>query len=288
MLKKTRGIYVAIALLFCVAAKASSPASDSATSVIDDSATNLFSYAVLSKVSYLPTNEINDLAKTSESVQSSTKPIATKQFSGKHATFVQSVLDNADQTNQQILNDRKKLLSLQSEYKRTQSLSASDSMWINNLADEYKVAAPKLSDSATWQELDKRVDIVPVSLVLAQAIQESGWGSSPVARFGHNYFGQECFSRGCGITGGHHYRGNYYEMAKFTDISEAISTYIHNLNSNKAYRVMREIRYLERKQNKSIDSIELVNGLTAYSQLGSHYIAAIKKVVTHLNLQKFD
>lgn len=295
MLKKIKHIYVAITLLFCVgAAQASNLENGSATSLIDDSATNLFSYSVLSQVSYSPTSLESDITKNPASdsalnVQSSaTKQIAVKQFSGKHAVFVQSVIDNAGQTNQQILSNRAKLLSLQSQYKRTQSLSASDTMWINNLADEYKVTSPKLSSPATWQELDKRVDIVPVSLVLAQAIQESGWGSSRVARFGHNYFGQECFSHGCGITGGHRYRGSYYEMAKYSDISEAINTYIHNLNSNRAYRLMREIRYNERTQHKSVNSIELVNGLTAYSQLGSHYIAAIKKVVTRFNLQKFD
>lgn len=293
MLKKNRRVVAAIALLFCICAQASNVVSDSitnpptyfATTTANYFATNLENYSVVNLVDNLETKTENDSIKNTSSSSQST---AVKQYAGKHATFVKSVIDNAGKTNQQILNERGKLLALQSEYNRSHTLSASDTAWLNNLADEYKVASPQLSSPVTWKELDKRVDIVPVSLVLAQAIQESGWGNSSVARKGNNYFGQECFSRGCGITGAHHYRGSYYEMAKYDDISEAITTYIHNLNSNRAYRLMREIRYNERTHHKSVNSIELVNGLTAYSQLGSHYIAAIKNVVTHLNLQKFD
>jgi Bax protein len=209
-------------------------------------------------------------------------------FSGQHAKFVESVVDSTYQTNQQILSDRKQLLSLQTQYQSGKDLSAGDKHWLMNLASEYKIASPNFNSKGTWQELDKRVDIVPVSLVLAQAIQESGWGNSHIARHANNYFGQECFSRGCGVSTGHNRRGNYYEMAKFDDIDDAINTYIHNLNSNKAYKQMRNIRYNERSQKKNINSIELVNGLMAYSELGNRYISSIKKVVNHLKLQQFD
>lgn len=209
-------------------------------------------------------------------------------FSGQHAQFVASVLNSTDKTNQQIWSERKQLLILQAKYQGGKSISAGDNRWLTNLANEYKISSPNFANKNTWQELDKRVDIVPVSLVLAQAIQESGWGKSHIARQANNYFGQECFSRGCGVSTGHNRRGSYYEMAKFDDIDDAISTYIHNLNSNNAYKQMRNIRYNERAQQKSIDSIELVNGLTAYSELGSRYIYAIKSVVYHLHLQQFD
>ncbi|MFN7097027.1 MAG: glucosaminidase domain-containing protein, partial [Gammaproteobacteria bacterium] len=199
-----------------------------------------------------------------------------------------SVLDSTIKTNQQILLERKQLLALQTQYKSGKSLSASDTSWLNKLADEYKISSPDLSSNTTWQELDKRVDIVPASLVLAQAIQESGWGTSQVARYAHNYFGQECFSHGCGVDTGRNWHGSYYEMAKFVSVDDAISSYIHNLNSNNAYKLMRNIRYSERLQKEKINSMALVNGLKAYSELGNRYIYAIKNVVNHLNLQQFD
>lgn len=209
-------------------------------------------------------------------------------FSGQHAKFVSSVLDSTAKTNQQILSERQKLLALQTQSQTGKTLGSSDKKWLNNLADEYKIKSVNFSSKATWQEFDKRVDIVPASLVLAQAIQESGWGTSHIARHANNYFGQECFSHGCGMGAGHHSRGGYYEMARYDDIDEAINTYIHNLNSNKAYKKMWDIRSQERSHNGKINSIELVNGLSAYSELRGHYISAIKSVVNHLHLQQFD
>ena len=216
-------------------------------------------------------------------------PQVDKQFSGRQANFVLSILESTDKTNVSIMKERSELLALQATYQTEHTLSPGQFSWLRALAENYHISAPDFKYKETWKKLDSQVDIIPPSLVLAQAIQESGWGRSDVANKGHNYFGQECFSRGCGFGHGHSMRGHYYEMAEFKSIDDAINHYIHNLNTNKAYRTMWNIRYHERSMNGgSIDSIALVNGLLSYSELGGHYVATIKKLVYHLNLQTFD
>jgi Bax protein len=205
----------------------------------------------------------------------------------KHTQFVQSVLNSTDKINKAILQDRERLTKLHSQYQQNKRLSKSDERWLYALAEEYKVARPNVNSKTTWQELNKRVDIVPVSLVLAQAIQESGWGTSKLAKKANNYFGQQCYHRGCGVPASHS-RRSYHEMARYDSIHEAISTYVHNLNSNHAYRKMRDIRFNQRQNKEQINSLVLVNGLTAYSELGGRYVAKIKSVVKSLHLQRFD
>ena len=218
------------------------------------------------------------------------KTVTETSMSGlpqKHSQFVKSVLNSTDKVNQTILHDRERLQTLQKQHASGKVLSNADQRWFAQLATQYKIAAPSVDKPATWQELNKRVDIVPVSLVLAQAIQESGWGTSNLAKKANNYFGQQCYSRGCGVYSPHSSR-SYHEMAKYESIHEAINTYVHNLNSNNAYRKMRDIRFSERANNQKINSLALVNGMTAYSELGGRYVAKIKSVVSNLKLQRFD
>ncbi len=216
------------------------------------------------------------------------KTVSDASLSGlpqQHSAFVKSVLSSADKANQSILHDRERLQKLQKQHEQGKALSNADQRWVTNLATSYKVAAPSVEKSATWQELNKRVDIVPPSLVLAQAIQESGWGKSSLAKRANNFFGQRCYHKGCGVSTSTSSRSGY---AKYSSIHEAINTYMHNLNSNNAYRKMREIRFSQRSNNQMINSLALVNGMTAYSELGGGYVAKIKSVVSRLQLQRFD
>lgn len=207
------------------------------------------------------------------------------QFSSSHAEFVESILTSTNETNRDILDDRKELLSLETDYQNGKTLSTRNINWLESLAQVYKVNNPDFTSKRTWNELNKRVDIIPPSLVLAQAIEESGWGNSQLAKRANNYFGQRCGSSVCHENSKYtSYRG----YASYRDIDEAISTYIHNLNSNAAYNKMRDIRYNERNNNEKINSTELVNGLNAYSVLRQSYVGKIKSVVRRFNLQQFD
>ena len=49
-------------------------------------------------------------------------------------------------------------------------------------------------DGGALDKLKRRVDIVPPSLALAQAAEESGWGTSRFAIKGNSLFGQWDFS----------------------------------------------------------------------------------------------
>jgi Bax protein len=202
-----------------------------------------------------------------------------KKMTESHAQFVQTMLNNANDINNKIATDRTKLLSLDRKYHQTHNLSAEDKQWLATLATTFKVKGD-LSQESTWTEFKKRVDVIPTSLVLGQTIQESGWGSSYLARDAHNYFGQECgSSKTC-------YKQTNYRY--FKNSHEAVFAYMKNLDSNNAYRKMREIRYQQRQQDKKPTSLAMVDGLRSYSILHEGYIAMIKKVIRTNHLEQYD
>lgn len=197
-----------------------------------------------------------------------------------HAQFVQTVLKNANDVNNDILKNRTKLLKLDQQYQQSHSLSYWQRNWLNDLASNYKTSASNLNNHNTWVELEKRVDAIPPSLVLAQSIQESGWGSSYLARDANNYFGQECGSSStC-------YRSTDYRH--FNNVHEAIKDYIHNLNSNRAYAGLRNTRYDERIKHQTPNSLQMANGLGHYSVLKGQYISSVQKLIRNYDLQQYD
>lgn len=204
----------------------------------------------------------------------------TYSMSSSHQKFVNEMVKNADEVNSDILKDRTKLLNLDAQYQKTHTLSSSDQKWLDNLAADYKAPSTNFSKHSTWVELEKRVDVIPPSLVLGQSIQESGWGRSYLARDADNYFGQECgSSRTC-------YHSTDYR--RFSSMNDAVEAYMHNLNSNHAYSSLRNTRYSERQHKEKPNSLAMANGLGHYSVLKGRYIASIEKVIKNYDLQKYD
>ena len=123
-----------------------------------------------------------------------------------------------------------------------------------------------------------RVDIIPIKLVMAQAIIESGWGTSRFAKEGNNYFGIHCFTKGCGMkpVGIAH---SDFEVKVFSSVTDAIKSYLHILNTGYAYKNLRKIRANFREQGKKPDPLQLALGLGQYSQIGDKYASIIKNVI---------
>ena len=123
--------------------------------------------------------------------------LATTAFAGSHQDdFIHFIAPKAEAANKDVAKQREKLLKLNDNRSH---LSSSDKAWVTKLAKDYGIKNPDLSKDSTWTDLTKRVDIVPTSLVVAQAANESAWGNSRFAKQGNNYFGQWCYKAGCGI-----------------------------------------------------------------------------------------
>lgn len=157
---------------------------------------------------------------------------------------------------------------------------------LDDLADRYGMDDFDTQSNEDWRNLMRRVDVVPPSLALAQAANESAWGTSRFALEGYNYFGQWCFSEGCGMVPQSRDAGKTHEVAEFGSPRASVYAYIGNLNRNSAYTELRSIRASLRQQGKPITGTALAGGLSRYSERGEEYIKELRSMITFNKLSQ--
>lgn len=149
---------------------------------------------------------------------------------------------------------------------------------ITKLARKYRIK--QLTDlTEIKQQLLERVDIIPVDLVLMQAANESGWGTSRFAVEANNLFGQWCFRKGCGVIPKGRPEGETYEVRKFSTPADSIRGYFHNLNTGQAYSDLRLIRSQQRAETQQLDATGIAEGLLPYSTRREAYVEEIQQML---------
>lgn len=151
----------------------------------------------------------------------------------------------------------------------------------------------KLAKKYHLKHVDKRallnmVDTIPASLVLAQAAIESNWGRSRFSKLWNNYFGIWCFTKGCGIVPKNRNKNAKHEVMNFSSINHSIEYYLLNLNRNRHYKLLRQIRVYKREHSLKLTGKSLSEGLDKYSAIGYEYIELIQSIIRQNNLTRFD
>lgn len=189
----------------------------------------------------------------------------------KKKAFFTYLLPEIQRQNDIVQNDRDYILNVKDKVDSGKQATAVEIEKIRGFAKQYRV------DSATQlqsmlQQLERKVDVIPVELVLMQAANESAWGTSRFARNGYNFFGLWCFSKGCGFVPKQRNSGADHEVHKFENLTLAVRTYLKNLNRHPAYKELRDIRHQLRQNNSEASAEKLVQGLDSYSERGQDYI----------------
>jgi len=200
----------------------------------------------------------------------------------KKEAFFSYLLPMVKFANQEILKERQWLGELKSQ----SSFSQDDMNRMLAMADKYKVST--LEPNKVLSLLLEHVDIIPVSLALAQAANESAWGTSRFAVQGNNLFGQWCYVKGCGLVPLKQVHGQHYEVAKFNSIQDSVISYMRNLNSQFSYKDLRAMRKNLRSDNQMITGLTLAEGLLSYSTRRHHYIQEIQAMILHNQLGRYD
>lgn len=190
-----------------------------------------------------------------------------------------------DENNQSIEKTRSQLLSW---YANKDKIGWLDKQTLSDIALQYRVKDFAIEDDSAWQRLLKKVDVLPPSLVLAQAANESAWGTSRFARMANNYFGQWCFKQGCGLVPKKRGDGEAHEVAAFDTPNASLISYLQNLNSHPAYKQLREIRFTRRANDQPVTGYALAAGLVNYSERGEEYIEELRAMITFNQLSKYD
>ena len=195
----------------------------------------------------------------------------------KKETFIKIVLPLIVAENEKILDDREKLKILVEKKFTTDS----EKQWLRQKLLEYKVKRGDL------EELLFRMDMIPVSIALAQAAKESGWGTSRFALEGNAIFGQWTWD-GQGIAPLKRDGDKNHKILKFPILRASVKAYKNNLNTHKSYLKFREKRKVLREKNKGITGLALTSTLKNYAQTGSEYTKILNQIITQNRLSDFE
>ena len=196
----------------------------------------------------------------------------------KKNLFIQIVLPLIIEENNRIKLDRKKLFAILNRSNNTNA----EKKWLNLKFKQYGVLKKDLST------LKVRMDEVPISLAIAQAAKETGWGTSRFAIEGNALFGQWTWS-GEGIKpAGIDNDNASHKVMKFKVLKASVRAYQRNLNTHGSYRKFRSARAEMRDNNEELDSLILADYLDKYAATGKEYTVIIKKIIEQNSLKDFD
>lgn len=206
------------------------------------------------------------------------KPVAARK-----GMFVMVMLPLVLRHNEAIAARRGRLMAIAAGAKAGREPGAADREWLRALARDYGTAPDDLD------ELLLRVDSVPPSLAIAQAIQETGWGTSRFAREGNALFGEHTRDAAePGMVPARRASGRSFRVRAFPGLLAAIEGYSRNLNTHRAYAGFRETRREMRLAGRVPDGLALAAWLQSYSELGPAYVQAIGGIISRNGLGVFD
>ncbi len=195
----------------------------------------------------------------------------------KRELFIKIVLPLIIDENNKILEDRKKLFKILSKNFNT----AGERVWLKRRFKEYKIEDKDLA------KLKMRMDIVPVSIGLAQAANESGWGTSRFALEGNALFGQWTWSKK-GISPKKQDPNSNHKILQFQVLKASVRAYKNNLNTHNAYQEFREARAQLRQEKKQIIGLDLTKYLKNYAAIGEKYVIILDDIIEKNSLIDFD
>ena len=195
----------------------------------------------------------------------------------KKELFIQIVLPLILDENKKIKLERKTLFSILNK----NSNSEAEKNWLKSKFKQYGVVNRDLPT------LKIRMDEIPVSLAIAQAAKETGWGTSRFAQEGNALFGQWTYT-GEGIKPAKSDKNENHKVMKFKILKASVRAYQRNLNTHKSYREFRKVRAIQRDVLGDLNSLELVNYLDKYAETGNEYIKILKKIIEQNKLTDFD
>lgn len=212
---------------------------------------------------------------------------AYKDVKAKKQAFFDYMLPMVRAENAAIRKNRAFIMGLQSRLESDQNLRGGEHQTLKQLFTRYRLKLPEQVTSAHLDDLLKRVDVVPASLVLAQSANESGWGTSRFAVEANNFFGIWCFTEGCGLKPLRRSTGMNHEVAKYDSVQSGVRAYMHTINTHRAYVSLREIRAQRRDEQLHPKGHQLAAGLLKYSERGEDYVEEIQAMIRVNKLETY-
>ena len=239
----------------------------------------LFS-AVLSNADTDNTTKNKVGLETANQIESSKPDFSNiKDIKQKKQIFIQYILKSIDNANKVIHDQQSDITTIRMAYDKNHKFDIQQNKIFMHYIEYYNIQK-NIDISEQLNELNLRIGTVPSSITLAQAILESGWGTSGFARDHNNYYGIHCFTKNCGIKAA----GADVYLEEFDSINQSKLGYYKMVNTGGSFTEFRNIR-----SNKNKIGIEVIDTLDTYSELESNeYSERLLLIINQNNLSKYN
>jgi Bax protein len=202
----------------------------------------------------------------------------------KKAAFFGFLRPHVEAENARISTERTALHDIGKTLATGESIPENQQQFATTLSENYQHPLAEEGITQQWlAEMLTRVNYLPESLILTQAANESAWGTSRFAVEANNFFGQWCYSQGCGLIPEKRVEGASHEVAKFSGAQQSVRAYFMNINRNQAYKELRDIRAQLSQSGDSLSdpdaAIALTQGLLRYSERGQDYVDELQSMI---------
>jgi len=211
----------------------------------------------------------------------------SSNISKRKKDFIDIVLPIIVDQNQKIILLRQRLIDSKNYLNQNKTLTQTDQVFINNLATKYSVTAENRHKIDIINDLLISIDIIPNSIVLAQAANESGWGSSRFATEFNALFGEYTYDNNNGIMPARREEGKKHLVKYFNTIDKSVESYFININSHFAYDKFRKLRKIMRDKNNYFNINLLADKLDAYAE-NDEYVDIIISIIHDNQLSQYD
>jgi len=233
----------------------------------------------------------NTANKTIDNISSFSAPLVSsdwkKMFSLKKIEFIETVLPLISFENQKILMERQRLIKIKNYLLLEKTLIKNDIIYLKEIAKKYQIKSKNKHKIDLLNDLLFSVDVIPNSIVLAQAANESGWGTSRFAKEYNALFGQYTYDENNGVVPFEREEGKKHLVRNFSSFHKSVESYFKNINTHYAYQRFRKVRSQINKKdlNKNIEL--LTQTLDVYAEDDS-YVDTINSIIDSNNFSQFD
>ena len=204
----------------------------------------------------------------------------------KKKLFYLITLPIIHESNRLILEDREMVINIEKKFLRA-DLNENEVNETVRLAVKYKLDYSTI-DLKLFRDLKQRINIIPVSLALAQAIVESGWGQSRFALEGNALYGQWTTNEQKGIIPEDRDEDKTHAVRKFENLKQSVQAYMHNINTHRAYYSFRVVRRIAERVQYTDPISAKVKFLAAYAEIGQEYVDKLELIIESNKLREFD
>jgi Bax protein len=204
----------------------------------------------------------------------------------KKKLFYLIALPIIHESNRLILEDREMIINIEKKFLR-KTLNENEVNETVRLAVKYKLDYSTI-DLKLFRDLKQRINIIPVSLALAQAIVESGWGQSRFALEGNALYGQWTTNEQKGIIPEDRDEDKTHAVRKFENLQQSVQAYMHNINTHRAYYSFRVVRRIAERVQYTDPISAKVKFLAAYAEIGQEYVDKLELIIESNKLREFD